>query len=144
MTMRPAHRRAALEATQQAWIVFGGEACQPWLLPLRPGFRHCFAAIADASGWTVLDPLTGRLVVMRLEVPANFDLPAFYIRAGLTVLGPFTPGPPAARWLPPLAPFTCVALCRSVLGAAVPFALTPAGLYRSLKKISLIRKNVLT
>ena len=131
---RPAHRRAVEAGTQQAWIVFGGAADQPWLRPLRTGFRHCFAALADASGWTVLDPLSGRLVVARLEVPAGFDLPGFYRRAGFAVLGPFRPGGPRRRLLPPLAPFSCVALCRAVLGAGAPFALTPRGLYRALKK----------
>ena len=140
----PAHRRAARRAGQEAFIVFGGQADQPWLRLLRPGFRHCFAALADAGGWTVLDPLTGRLVVARLELPADFDLPGFYRRAGLAVLGPFTPAEPEARALPPLSPFSCVALCRAVLGAAAPFALTPYGLFRSLNKINHNRKNVLT
>ena len=138
---RPAHRRAA---PQRAFIMFGGAADQPWLRLLRPGFRHCFAALEDAGGWTVLDPLTGRLVVARLEVPPGYDLAGFYARAGLRVLGPFTPREPSASWLPPLAPFTCVALCRAVLGAGAPFALTPWGLYRNLKKIALNRKNILT
>lgn len=128
---RPAHRRAA-QAGQRAYIVFGGVADQPWLRLLRPGFRHCFAVLADATGWTVLDPLTGRLVVARLEVPAAFDLPGFYRRAGFAVCGPFVPGRPCGRLLPPLAPFTCVALCRAVLGAGAPFAVTPWGLFRAL------------
>lgn len=139
-----AHKRAAGVADQQAYIVFGGQADQPWLRLLRPGFRHCFAALADAGGWTVLDPLTGRLVVARLDLPAGFDLPGFYRRAGLAVLGPYAPSGPAARCLPPLAPFSCVALCRAVLGAAAPFALTPFGLFRSLNKNSRYRKYVLT
>ena len=141
---RPAHHRAARMAGQEAFIVFGGRADQPWLRLLRPGFRHCFAALVDAGGWTVLDPLTGRLVVARLELPADFDLPGFYHRAGLAVLGPFTPSEPRARHLPPLSPFSCVALCRAVLGAAAPFALTPYGLFRSLNKLARNRKNVLT
>ncbi|MDO9708697.1 hypothetical protein [Paracraurococcus lichenis] len=128
---KPAHRRA-VQAGQRAFIVFGGEADQPWLRLLRPGFRHCFAAIADARGWTVLDPLSGRLVVVRLEVPPQFDLPGFYRRAGFSVTGPFVPGAPRWRPLPPLSPFTCVALCRAVLGAGAPFALTPWGLFRAL------------
>ena len=33
---------------QQAWIVFGGGADMAWQRLLRPGFRHCFAALADA------------------------------------------------------------------------------------------------
>lgn len=137
---RPAHRRVA---GQRAWIVFGGAADQPWLRLLRPGFRHCFAALEDADGWLVLDPLTGRLVAARLAVPDGFDLPGFYARAGLRVVGPFRPAPPRARWLPALAPCNCVSLCRAVLGGAAPFALTPWGLYRGLKKILGNRKKVL-
>lgn len=138
---RAAHRRGA---AQQVFIVFGDGADQPWLRPLRPGFRHCFAALADAAGWTVLDPLTGRLVVTRLGVPPGFDLPGFYRRAGLAVLGPFSPGEPQARRLPPLAPLSCVSLCRAVLGSGAPRAWTPFGLFRSLNKIAGTRKNVLT
>ena len=141
---RPSHRRAVRRAGQEAFIVFGGQADQPWLRLLRPGFRHCFAALVDAGGWTVLDPLTGRLVVARLDLPAGFDLPGFYRRAGLAVLGPFAPSEPRARLLPSLSPFSCVALCRAVLGAAAPFALTPHGLFRSLNKIDQYRKNILT
>lgn len=132
--LRPAHRRAAAEAAQRLFIVFGGEADQPWLRPLKRGFRHCFAALADETGWTVLDPLSGRLVVARLDLPAGFDLPGFYRRAGLQVLGPFAAAEPRRRWLPPLGPFTCVALCRALLGPAAPFAITPYGLFRFLKK----------
>jgi hypothetical protein len=128
------HRRAlAAEGTSQSvWIAFGGVADQPWLKLLRPGFRHCFAALGDEAGWTVLEPLSGRLMVARLPVAAGFDLPGFYRRAGLRVLGPFAAGAPARRLLPPLAPFTCVALCRALLGPAAPFALTPHGLFRAL------------
>ena len=51
MTAPPAaHRRAAAAAAQRAFIVFGGGADLPWLLPLRRGFRHCFAALEDAAG----------------------------------------------------------------------------------------------
>ncbi len=127
---RPSHRRA--EAGQTIWLAFGGEADQPWLRLLRRGFRHCFAAIRDEAGWTVLEPLSGRLLVARLPVPAEFDLPGFYRRAGLAVLGPFEATAPHARWLPPLSPFTCVGLCRALLGPEAPFALTPFGLYRAL------------
>lgn len=121
---------------QRAFIVFGGEADQYWLRPLRRGFRHCFAAVQDAAGWTVLDPLSGRLLVVRLDLPQGFDLPGFYSRAGLTVLGPFAPAGVQRRWLPPLLPTSCVQLCRAVLGAGAPFALTPRGLFRRLQKSS--------
>ncbi len=128
--------RAARDAEQEVWIVFGGGADQVWLRPLRRGFRHCFAALRDEAGWTVLEPLSGRLIVARLAVAAGFDLPGFYARAGLAVAGPFAPGPARATWLPRLMPFTCVALCRAVLGAGAPRALTPWGLFRRLAQNS--------
>ncbi len=126
--------REAAAAEQRAWIVFGGRADLPWQRLLRPGFRHCFAALEDAGGWLVLDPLSRRLVAARLDLPAGFDLPGFYRRAGLTPLGPFRPAPPAGGLLPGLEPFTCVAVCRAVLGAVAPAALTPHGLYRALRR----------
>ncbi|MBU8539037.1 hypothetical protein J3S20_14405 [Roseomonas tokyonensis] len=119
-------------AGQSVWIAFGGVADQPWLRLLRPGFRHCFAALGDEAGWTVLEPLSGRLMVARLPVEGSFDLPAFYRRAGLRVLGPFTPGDPAPRLLPPIAPFSCVALCRALLGPEAPAAWTPYQLFLGL------------
>lgn len=137
--------RQAREAGQEVWIAFGGQADQPWLRPLRRGFRHCFAALRDEAGWTVVEPLSGRLLVARLTVPSAYDLPGFYARAGLAVLGPFAPGPARARRLPQLLPFTCVGLCRAVLGAGAPFAVTPRGLFRRLARILHgNRKNVLT
>jgi hypothetical protein len=135
---RPAHHlRAAAAAEQQAFIVFGGGADMPWQRLFRLGFRHCFAALEDASGWTVLDPLSGRLVVARLDLPPGF-------RAGLFVLGPFRPAGPRRSLLPPLAPFSCVALCRAVLGAGAPFAVTPFGLFRALARQAVSRKILLT
>jgi hypothetical protein len=134
------HHRAAGAAEQSLWIAFGGAADQPWLRLLRPGFRHCFAALRDAGGWTVLDPLSGRLVVARLALSPGFDLPGFYERAGLVVLGPFLPGPPCASFLPGFTPFSCVALCRALMGATAPFAITPYGLFRRLEN----RKKFLT
>jgi hypothetical protein len=137
--------RAARQAPQEVWIAFGGEADQPWLRPLRRGFRHCFAALRDEAGWTVLEPLSGRLMVARLAGPGGYDLPGFYRRAGLAVLGPFAPGPVRARRLPPLMPFTCVGLCRAVLGGGAPFAVTPRGLFRRLEKnLQESRKKFLT
>jgi hypothetical protein len=137
--------RASRDAAQQVWIVFGGEADQAWLRPLRQGFRHCFAALHDEAGWTVVEPISGRLLVLRIAVPAAYDLPGFYRRAGLLALGPFVPGPARRRAWPALLPQTCVGLCRALLGAAAPFALTPFGLFRRLSKIlHENRKNILT
>jgi hypothetical protein len=146
---RLSHRRVMTEGPGQTiWLAFGGEADQPWLRLLRPGFRHCFAALGDEAGWTVLEPLSGRLLVARLPVPAGFHLPEFYRRAGLAVLGPFAPAEPRQHRLPSLAPLTCVGVCRALLGPDAPFALTPYGLFRALGGADQIsaanRKKVLT
>ncbi|MCX7933347.1 MAG: hypothetical protein N2588_12460 [Rhodovarius sp.] len=136
--MRPAHLRSA--EGQAVWIVFSGAGHLPWQRLLAPGFRHCFAALHDAQGWLVLDPLWGRLLLARLEVAPDFDLPGFYLRAGLLPIGPFRPGPPAPFALP--LPLTCVSVCRAVLGAGAPLALTPRGLARRLMRRA--RKMFLT
>ena len=139
---RPGHRRHL--AGQRVWIIFGGRADHGWQRLLRPGFRHCFAAIEDGAGWMVLDPLTGRLVLARLAIPAGYDLPEFYRRAGLTPIGPF-PVEEAETGTPLRgAPWNCVSLCRAVLGPHAPFAVTPAGLFRRLEHLYESRKKNLT
>lgn len=137
-------RHALAEGEQQVWIGFGGQADQFWLRLLRPGFRHCFAALRDKDGWSLVEPLSGRLLVTRAGLAADFDLPAFYRRAGLSVVGPFRPGSPAVRgWLPFSGLYSCVQVCRAVLGGGAPQAFTPHGLYRALANDSLNRKKYL-
>lgn len=142
LAARPAHRRRP--APQHVWIVFGGRADHAWQRLLKPGFRHCFAAIQDSTGWLVLDPLSGRLLVARIAVPADYDLPGFYRRAGLLPLGPFPLGEDAAGTALAWLPLNCVSLCRAVLGPQAPFALTPAGLHRALAQRIVSRKKYLT
>ncbi len=127
-----ARRRTRGTATEEVWIAFAGRGEMAWLRLFRPGFRHCFAALADAEGWTLVDPLSGRLVVQRLAAPRDFDLPGFWRRAGFRVLGPFTPTPPRPSLLPPLLPATCVTACLALLGRRRRFLLSPHALYRTL------------
>lgn len=137
--LRPAHRRHL--GAQRAWIVFSGRADHAWQRLLRPGFRHCFSAIQDEAGWMVLEPLSGRLLLARVAVPAGYDLPGFYRRAGLLPLGPFLLREEALGVPLRGVPMNCVSICRAVLGPHAPFALTPAGLYRALIRY---RKKSLT
>ena len=137
-----AHRRAAAARPQALWIAFGGGADQGWMRLLRPGFRHCFAALRDEGGWTVLDPLSGRLLVTRLAVGPGFDLPGLWRRAGCRVAGPLVPAAPARAW-PWGLPLSCVSLCRALIGPGAPFAVTPHGLFRALEKNFLKTENVL-
>ena len=136
------HRRVAESRPQLLWLAFGGGADQGWMRLLRPGFRHCFAGLRDEAGWTVIDSLSGRLLVTRLAVDGGFDLPAFWRRAGCRVLGPFVPEMPA-RALPAVVPLSCVSLCRALLGPSAPFALTPYALFRRLEKNFRKEENVL-
>jgi hypothetical protein len=140
--------RSRGRATEEVWIAFAGRAEMAWLRLFRPGFRHCFAALADAEGWTLVDPLSGRLVVQRLAAPRSFDLPGFWRRAGFRVLGPFTPAPPRRSWLPPLLPATCVTACLALLGKRHRFLFSPYALYRTLSREMngkpLVGKNTLT
>jgi len=140
--IRPSHHRAG--TAQQAWIVFGGRADLGWQRWLRPGLRHCFAALRDDRGWLVLDPLSGCLVLARLDIPPGFDLPGFYRRAGLEPLGPFAVGAARPSRLPGWLPMNCVGVCRAVLGAGTPWALTPAGLHNVLSISLDKRKKCLT
>lgn len=128
------------------WIAFSGRADLAWQRLLRPGFRHCFAALVDAQGWTVVDPLAGRIVVERLAVAPDFDLPEFWRRAGFRVLGPFRPAPPRRRLLSLLAPVTCVTVCLRLLGRDDAFVFTPRALYHRLARqlAGADRKKVLT
>ncbi len=140
--IRPSHR--AVAQRQQVWIIFGGGADMGWQHLLRPGFRHCFAALRDDAGWLVMDPLSGCLVLGRVDVPADFDLPAFYRRAGLVPLGPFPTGRARPSLLPSMLPMNCVGLCRALLGDVAPFALTPNGLHSALTTQPNKRKKSLT
>ncbi len=130
MTRHAAHRRLAEPAV---FLGFGGGTSQAWQRLLAPGFRHCFAGLRDADGWTVVDPLSGRLHVTRLGVGPEYDLAALWTRAGFAVLGPFAPSEAVAMPLPGLLPLTCVSVCRALLGPGAPFALTPRGLFSALE-----------
>lgn len=131
-------------AEPEIFIIWSGRADHPWQRLLRPGFRHCFAALRDAQGWMTADPLTNRLVLARLGLPTSHDLPRAYRRAGLRVLGPFTPAPPGPGGRLIFSPYSCVSLCRALLGPDTPFAITPHGLYRALKNLAESRKENLT
>jgi hypothetical protein len=133
MTAAAARPRARGAATEEVWIAFAGRAEMSWLRLFRPGFRHCFAALADADGWTLVDPLSGRLVVQRLGVDRSFDLPRFWRRAGFRVVGPFAPSPPRPTRLPPMLPATCVTACLALLGRRAGLTLSPHALYRTLR-----------
>ncbi len=131
MTDRPAHRH---QPEPEVFLGFGGGGDLTWQRLLAPGFRHCFAGLRDATGWTVVDPLSGRLHISRIPVDAGFDLPGFWRRAGFAVLGPYRAAEARPVPVPGWLPMNCVGVCRALLGPGAPFVLTPRGLFCALER----------
>lgn len=113
-----------------AVVAFTNAAGLPWLRLLRPGFRHCFAAINDGRHWLVIDPLSSVLELSVAAVGAEVDLAALLTGQGLTVVTA-----PVRRGLTkpaPWAPFTCVETVKRALGLHHRWVITPWQLYRRL------------
>lgn len=124
----------ALEAPlyRRALVVFAGHAGVWWLRWLRPGFRHCFAAVDDGAQWLTIDPLLHRLEIRASGLPSAFDLAAEYRRMNLIVLviGP----PPVVLRTAPFGIFSCVETVKRVLGLRARWVFTPWQLYRFLER----------
>ena len=123
--------------TEEVLVVFvDGTAC-PWLRVLRPGFRHCFAALRQDGRWLLIDPLKRSLEVRLLPpAAAGFDLAAFYLGQGHRVLrGPSCRRDPAApiRGGSP-RPLTCVEAVKRLLGVDDGWVFTPWQLFRHLQQ----------
>ncbi len=110
----------------RALIVFHGEGTRWWARLLKPGFRHCFAAVESGGLWILFDPRRG-LVELRALTSADFDLAAFYRDKGYTV-AEHTQGTRPSR--APLMPATCVGATKRLLAIRAPLALTPWRLWR--------------
>ncbi len=123
---------AAPPLYREALVVFSGNSDIRWLRWLDKGFRHCFIAFNDGRHWITLDPLSHRTEVAVQDVPADFDLRAFYEARGLRcVTAALAPTP--LRCAPP-GPFTCVEAVKRALGLRAPLVWTPRQLYRRLTR----------
>jgi hypothetical protein len=110
-------------------VVFADNQTRPVLQLLRPGFRHCFAALQIGDGWVACDPLKDRIQLALVPRPAGFDLADFYASQGHRVLvGRATGQPPRAPTVPSL--LTCVVIVKRLLGIRAPTVVTPWQLYR--------------
>ena len=118
-------------AAPSVLVVFADHVGCPWLRPLRPGFRHCFAVLRAGSVWLACDPLKDRIELDALELPGNFDLAAFYREQGHRVLEGRRP-PPRTRRRFALAPLTCVTVVKRLLSIHAPWVCTPWQLYTHL------------
>jgi hypothetical protein len=113
-------------------VVFADNRTRTILQLLRPGFRHCFAALQIGGGWVACDPLKDRIQLALVPRPPDFDLAAFYASQGHRVLvGRTAAQPPRAPVLPSL--LTCVAIVKRLLGIRAPTIVTPWQLYRHLR-----------
>jgi hypothetical protein len=118
---------------RRALVVFVGESEVPLLRLLRPGFRHCFVAIAEADCWITYDPLIHRTEINVLPVSSGFDLAALYRSRGFHVVAWRLPEATPHR-AALCRPFTCVEAVKRVLGIHRRRIVTPWQLYRHLVK----------
>jgi hypothetical protein len=125
---------------EEVLVVFVDGTTCPWLRVLRPGFRHCFAALRQGGRWLLVDPLKRSLEV-RLLPPdaAGFDLATFYLGQGHRVLrgAARRDDPPAApertgAGVP--RPLTCVETVKRLVGLDDGWVLTPWQLFRRLQR----------
>lgn len=125
----------------QALVVFSGHADLRWLAWLRPGFRHCFAAIESGPYWVVYNPLSHCTEVAVLDGVDGDALAAWYRGQGFSVVSCRRRRP--ALQPAPLGFYTCVEAVKRVLGIHAPWVLTPWNLYKFLEKEK-TRKKFLT
>lgn len=115
-----------------ALVVFADASDLWWLRLLRPGFRHCFVALAMPAGWVVVDPMSHGTFVAHFPGAQDFDLAAWYRLHGMVVV---TVAPVSLeRRVLPFRPYSCVECVKRILGIRAGFVLTPWQLYRHLNK----------
>ncbi len=98
-----------------------------WML--KPGFRHCFAAVASGESWIRIDAQLG-CPAIEVVAPADYDLAAFYRAEGYTVIE--TQQQDGAAWFFVLS--NCVGMVKTVLGLGATLVVTPWQLYRRLRR----------
>lgn len=121
---------------QGAWsrglVVFTDVTELWWLRPLKPGFRHCFVALAFPAGWVVVDPMSHRTGVAHFPLSQEFDLASWYRQHGLEVVA--VKNISTERRVAPILPYSCVECVKRILGIRAAGVVTPWRLYRYLNK----------
>lgn len=108
----------------------------PWFLRgLKTGYRHCGVVVEDATGWTLIDPLSHRTEVFRMDGVALHNVARWLTELDrrLVILNLDPSSVPAH--LAPIEPATCVTLVKRVLGIHRMRVQTPWQLYRYLHRI---------
>lgn len=115
-----------------ALVVFSGQSDLWWLRLLKPGFRHCFIALAGPGGWVVVDPLSHRTCVALIPHGPEYDLAEWYRARGLTVVTTKVFSP--SRRVAPVRAYSCVESVKRILGIHAGWVLTPWQLFRYVNK----------
>lgn len=123
-----------------AVVVFAGGTTLRWLRLLRPGFRHCFVAVALGSGWVILDPLSHMTSLAVVEGFSAEELASWYRSHGLITVETTVRDAPAR--MAPLAPATCVEAVKRVLGIHAWPIITPRQLHDYLLANKIINLDV--
>jgi hypothetical protein len=113
----------------KALAVFHGHGCHPLDRLLKPGFRHCFAAVLAGDYWVRLDGMAG-VPAVDVVAAGDFDLAAFYRQHEYVVVETEQRARPLRT---PFVAANCVGVVKAVLGVRAPFAVTPYRLFRHLK-----------
>ncbi|MGE5515328.1 MAG: hypothetical protein ACM31D_05850 [Bacteroidota bacterium] len=103
-----------------------------WLRWLRPGFRHCFVALAFEGGWVVIDPMSHRTGVAHFPLPQEFDLAGWYRQCGLVVVP--VQNISLDKGVAPFLPYSCVECVKRILGIRARSVVTPWQLFQHLNK----------
>lgn len=108
--------------------MFTGVSDHPLVKLLKPGYRHCFAAILVEENWILVDWKSGVPDIRYLT--RDFDLAAFYRGQGYTVVETESGDTPS---LSPIILNNCVGWVKSAL-CIRSWAVTPWGLYKHLTR----------
>lgn len=129
LSASPQPRRVAQSVQPVIHLVFSGRTDHPLLKLLRPGFRHCLALV-DHGGdaWTLVDPMASTVTVVPIPNTTGDSPPDWYRAHGHVVLNAGHPIP--ASRIAPIGIFSCVEMCKRLLGIRARHILTPYQLYR--------------
>ncbi|HEX9703380.1 MAG TPA: hypothetical protein VGA19_11060 [Rhodospirillales bacterium] len=115
----------------RALVMFSGRTDLKRLAWLKPGFRHCFAAVECDRQWVLYNPLSHATEVALLGAIEPEALAAWYRDRECRVV-PWVrrPAPPRPA---PVGLYTCVEAVKRLLGIHARLVLTPWNLYNFLK-----------
>lgn len=115
----------------EALVIFAGRADIKCLRILKPGFRHCFAALRQGNDWLIYNPLSHQTEISACPGSGDYDLAEWFRDQGHGVI-PWIIRP-APRRTAPWRPFTCVEAVKRLLGVHAKWVFTPFQLHNYLK-----------